>query len=149
MESAKNTQLIKDAVKGGVINMIINGGIQYFMLRGTTPLPLSLDSIANEEHTVLGSSVPLAISLAILLTIITYFTIKEPKISFFPKVFWLVIQHGLFTFGLIVALAVMWQRYAGTIEVGLIPAVLIIGLIAGVVSTLINYLTIKRCVLLE
>jgi hypothetical protein len=149
MDQQKHQKLIKDSIVGGVANLVINGGIQFFMLRGETPLPLSVDSITNEEHTVLGAAVPLAISLAVILTVITYFTLKEAKPPFFPKVFWMVLQHGFFTFGVITALAVLWQRYVGTVEVGLWPAVLITGLIAGVVSAVINYLTIERCLLPE
>ncbi|NJC25907.1 hypothetical protein [Neolewinella antarctica] len=57
MEIKTDTQLFQDALKGSTINTLINGAIQYFVLWGTTPLPLPRDSIANEEHTVLGAGV--------------------------------------------------------------------------------------------
>ncbi|MEJ7736931.1 MAG: hypothetical protein WKF97_05845 [Chitinophagaceae bacterium] len=117
------------------------------MLRGKAPIAISVDSITNNADTVLGSSVVLAITLAIIMTIINYFKIKEKKVPFFANVFWLMIRHGFFTFGVVTALSILWQRYFGTIEVGLVPAILIITLIAGIVSAAINYLTIKRCIL--
>ena len=35
---------------------------------------------------------------------------KGPKKPFLPTTLWLVIKHGLFAFGAVVAGAVMWQR---------------------------------------
>lgn len=145
MESIKN-KLIKGAITTGVINGIINGGIQYFLLKDHDIIPVSVDSITNTEETVLGTAVVLAITLAMILTIVGYFTIKEKKVPFFPIAFWLTIKHGFFTFGVITSLAVLWQKYMGTIEVSLVSALVIIGLIAGIVSGVVNYLTLKACI---
>lgn len=41
-----------------------------------------------------------------------------PKRPFLPDGLWLVIKHGLFAFGTVVAAAVLWQRFAGTVVVG-------------------------------
>ena len=94
------------------------------MLKGKVPIAISVDSITNTVNTVLGSSVVLAIMLAMIRTVINYIKIKERKVPFFPNAFWLMIRHGFFSFGVVTALSIMWQRYLGTIEVGLIPAVL-------------------------
>ena len=136
-------KLIKGAVTNGVINGIINGGIQYFFLKDSVPIAISVDSITNTQHTVLGEAVFLAITLALITTIIGYFTIKEEKVPFFPTAFWLTIKHGFFTFGVVTSLAVLWQKYLGTVEVSLITALIIIGTIAGLVAGVVNYLTIK------
>lgn len=138
---------MKGAVITGLINAAINGGIQYFFLKGKAPIAISVDSITNNEETVLGAVVMLAITLAMILTVVAYFTIKEQKVSFFPTAFWLTIKHGFFTFGVITSLAVLWQKYAGTVEVSLITALIIIGIIAGLVSGIVNYLTLKACIL--
>jgi hypothetical protein len=141
------TQILVGALVSGVINAVINGAIQYFILRRDEgPIPVSVDSIATETHTVLGSSVPLAVSLAMILTAVAHWTTKGPKKPFFPTTLWLVIKHGLFAFGTVVAGAVMWQRIMGTVEVGLGTAVLILGIVAGIVSAVVNYMTISQIV---
>ena len=136
----------KGAAINGLINAVINGAIQYFILRGSVPIPLSVDSIGTETHTVLGSSVPLAVSLAMILTAVAHWTTKGPKKPFFPTTLWLVIKHGLFAFGAVVAAAVMWQRTVGTIEVGLGTAVLLLGIVAGLIAAIVNYMTISAIV---
>lgn len=139
-------EILKGAVIGGAINAAINGTIQYFLLRGAGPMPLTVDSIGTETHTVLGTSVPLAVSLAMILTAVAHFTVKVPKKAFVPTTLWLVIKHGLFAFGTIVAAAVVWQRTMGTVEVGLGTAVLILGVVAGLVAAIVNYMTISEIV---
>lgn len=149
MNNEQLAEIRKGAIINGVINGFINGGIQYFFLKGTAPIAISVDSITNNVHTVLGAGVTLGITLAIITTVVAYFTSKETKIPFYPKVLWSVIKHGFFTFGVITSLAVLWQRYMGTVEVGLFPALLIIGLIAGLVAGFVNYLTLKACIISE
>ena len=149
MNPAQKAHALKGALTTGVINAILNGGIQYFLLKDKAPIALSVDSITNNTETVLGEAVPLALSLSVMLTIIGYFTLKEKKVPFFPKAFWSVLKHGFFTFGVITSLAVLWQRYMGTVEVPLMTALVVIGLIAGAVSVVISYLTVKACVLPE
>lgn len=139
-------EILKGAVISGVINAVINGAIQFFLLRGAGPLPLTVDSIGTETHTVLGSSVPLAVSLAMILTAVAHTTVKVPKKPFVPTTLWLVIKHGLFAFGTVVALAVVWQRVMGSVEVGLGTAVLLLGVIAGLVAAIVNYMTISEIV---
>ena len=149
MTKSKQSELVKGAVITGVINAIINGGIQYFFLKDLEVIPISVDAITNDIPTVLGTAVSLAISLSILLTVVAYFTIKEKKVPFFPKAFWLTIKHGFFTFGVITSLSVLWQKNMGTVNVSLVTALLIIGIIAGIISAIINYLTLKECTIKE
>lgn len=92
----------------------------------------------------MGTSVTLVITLSMILTLVGYFGVKDKKAPFYPTAFWLTIKHGFFTFGVITSIAVLWQKYMGTIEISLIPALLIIGVIAGAVSGEINYLTLKN-----
>jgi len=140
------TDILRGALLSGVINAVINGAIQFFLLRGSGPMPLTVDSIGTETHTVLGASVPLAVSLAMILTAVAHWTTKGPKKPFVPTTLWLVVKHGLFAFGAVVAGAVMWQRLVGTVEVGLGAAVLILGIVAGIVSAVVNYMTISEIV---
>lgn len=147
MDTVTKTKLIKGAFLTGVINAVINGGIQYFFLKDKTSISISVDSITNTEETVLGTTVTLVITLAMILTLVAYFGIKEKKAPFYPTAFWLTVKHGFFTFGVITSLAVLWQRYAGTVDVSLVSALIIIGVIAGLVSGVVNYLTLKECTL--
>lgn len=139
-------EILKGAVLSGVINAVINGAIQAWLLRGRDMIPLSVDGISAGTHTVLGSAVPLAVSLAMILTAVAHMTVKVPKKPFFPTTLWLVVKHGLFAFGALVAGAVVWQRVYGTVEVGLVTAVILLGVIAGVVSVVVNYMTISEIV---
>ena len=143
------SKLIKGAVTTGVINAFINGGIQYFFLKGKDFIPISVDSITNTDETVLGTAVVLAITLSMILTLVAYFGIKGNKAPLWPTTIWLTIKHGFFTFGVLTSLAVLWQKYMGTVEVSMISALIIIGAIAGVVSAIINYLTLRGSIIEE
>ncbi len=136
--------ILKGAMINGVINAVINGGIQYFLLRGNSTIPLSVDAISTATHTVLGSAAPLAVSLAMILTAVAHWTLKAPKKPFIPTTLLLILKHGLLAFGAVVAGAVVWQRSAGTVDVSLVTAVVLLGLIAGLVAAVVNYLTIKE-----
>jgi len=148
MSTYNKPELVKGAIITGVINAIINGGIQYFFLKDEAVIQMSVDSITNNELTVLGTAVTLAITLSMILTLVAYFSIKGEKAAFFPTAFWLTIKHGFFTFGVVTSLSVLWQKYMGTVQVSLVLALFIIGVIAGVVSAIVNYLTLKECVVI-
>lgn len=142
-----NAKILRGAVTGGVINGLINGAIQWFLLHGHAPIPLTVDAITNDQDTVLGAAVPLAVTLAMILTVIAYLTLKAPKRRFWPAVLWLTIKHGLFAFGVIVAGAVVWQRVMGTVPVPLAGAVIVLSVVAGLVAGVVNYMTIYASVL--
>lgn len=143
------SKLMKGAVKTGVINAIINIVIQYFLLRRKATIPISVDSITNTTETVLGTAVMLAITLSVILTFIAYFGIKEKKMSFFPNTVLLALKNGFVTFGILTSLAVLWQKYMGTVAVSLVVGIIIIGVIAGLVSGFVNYLTLKESIISE
>lgn len=138
---ADASHLLKASVINGAINAVINGAIQFFMLRGHGPVAVTADAISTAEHTVLGSAVPLAVILAMILTAVTHLTIKGPKPVFFPGFFWLTLKHGFLAFGVVVSAAVLWQRAMGTIEVSVGGAVVILGIIAGLVASAVHYMT--------
>lgn len=145
----ETNKLIKGATITGVTNAIINAAIQYFMLRGHAPIPVTVDSISNNVHTVLGAAVPLAIGLAMILTVVSYYKAGGKRIGGLRFVIWLVFRNGVFTFGIVTAVAVLWQRLFGTIEVSMLPALVMIGVIAGVIAGIIEYSTIKACIVRE
>ena len=145
-DPAATPQILKAAILSGVINAVINGAIQFFMLRGHDSIPMSVDAISAGTHTVLGSAVPLAVSLAMILTAVAHWTLKAPKKPFVPTTLWLVVKHGIFAFGALVAGAVVWQRVVGSVEVSVATAVIVLGLVAGLVATLVNYQTLSAVV---
>ena len=149
MNNEQKSKLLKGAALTGVINAVINGGIQYFFLKGHSSIPISVDSITNTTETVLGTAVMLAITLSMILTLVAYFGIKGKKAAFFPTTFLLTLKHGFVTFGILTSLAVLWQKYVGTVEVSLVSALIIIGVIAGLVSGFVNYFTLKESVISE
>lgn len=146
MNVENKSKLIKGAVLTGIINAIINGGIQYFFLKGKTSIPISVDSITNNTQTVLGTAVMLAITLSMILTLVAYFGIKEKKAPFFPTTLLLALKHGFVTFGILTSLSVLWQKNMGSIDVSLPVALLLIGAIAGIVSGFVNYFTLKESI---
>ena len=134
--------LVKGAAITGLANAAINGAIQAFLMAGHGPVALSADTIGTAEHTVLGTAVLLATMLAMILTAIGHLTLKGPKRPFLPDGLWLVIRHGLFAFGTVVAAAVLWQRIAGTVVVGVPVAVVVLAVVAGVVAAAVHAMTI-------
>ncbi len=45
-----SSKILAGAVFSGVINGLINGAIQWYLLRGRVSIPLSVDAISNDEH---------------------------------------------------------------------------------------------------
>lgn len=142
-----NQTILRGAIIGGVVNGAINGAIQYFILRGHGSIPLTVNGITNDTRSVFGDAVPLAVSLAMILTVIGYVTLKEAKRPFWPDVVWLTVKHGMFAFGVIVSGAVVWQRVMGSVSLSLIGAVAVLSIIAGLVAGVVNYMTIKASTL--
>jgi hypothetical protein len=134
----------KDALAGAGISSVINGAISAWTLAGKGPHVLSADSIASTEHTVLGSAVTLAVSLAFILATINFFTFRKkaagqaasalPERPYFFFGLRQALGGALFMFGTVVALAVLWQRFFGTLTVSTPVAAAIAGLVAGVAS---------------
>ena len=143
--TTKKEDLMKGALVGGFINAVINGAINWFQVKGQTELFLTVDAISNKEHTVLGGAVVLAVSLAAILTLISYFTVKSPqKPPFYPKALMLTLRNTFFAFGVMVSISIVIQRAAGSIAVSPITGVLIVALVAGVVAGVVDYMTKKE-----
>ncbi len=136
-------QILKGAIISDLINAVTSGPIQLYLLRDHASVPLTVNGITNGTHTVFGSA-PLAVSLAMILTVIGYLTHKETKRPFWPDVSWLTVKHGMFALGGIITGVVIWQRVFGSISVSLLPAALILGVVAGLTATVVNDMTIKE-----
>jgi len=51
-----NATMLRGSIVGAISNAIINGAIQWYLLRDQTLIPLSVDRITNDEHTVFGTA---------------------------------------------------------------------------------------------
>lgn len=137
-----NTKVLQGAVVSGVINGVINGVIQWFSFRKFEKVPVSVDCISNDTVTVLGSGVHLAVMLAMILTLVAFFSIKKDLRPSISQRIWMIFKHGFFTFGVVTGLSVLWQYKFGSVEVSSLMGTVLVGIIAAVVALVVNYLTI-------
>lgn len=144
--SPTSADILKGAVIGGAINAVINGGIQAWRLAGSGPLPLTVDAITNDAHSVFGAAVPLGVSLAMILTVVARATLKGPKPPIYPTFLGMAVKNGFFVLGVTVTFAVLWQRIFGSVTVPFWVGIAILGLIAGVISAIVNLMTLRAIV---
>lgn len=138
----ENKEILKGALMSGVINAVINGIVNWFMVRGEAEILLTQDLISSNTQTVFSGIVPLATSLAFILTTIAFFTFKIPgKPNYFPKVFFLALRNTFMAFGLVIAIAIMIQKYASDIVATPVASAILAGIIAGLVAGLVDYIT--------
>ncbi|MDC8773018.1 hypothetical protein [Roseateles albus] len=149
---------VQDALIPAALNALINGGIAWFGFKALPAVPLTLDLISAKQHTVWGEGVTLAFALGLILTLITAkmfskHVIKEdPSLAarvrrpIFPFVMGVALGNAMALFGWFVALAVLWQRVVGTVEVSPALAASLVGLLAGVITIVVEMRT-KRALL--
>lgn len=141
-QKVSKSEILKGALIGGAINAVINGLITWFKEKDQSRILLSNDVISSNTPTVFSGAVTTALSLAFVLTTVAYFTWKMPnKPRYFPRVFFMAIKHAIFAFGLVVALAVLVQYYAGSVEVGPVFAAILTAAIAALTATTVTYMT--------
>jgi hypothetical protein len=135
-----------DARVGAVVNALLNAGLSAWLLRGKGPHPLSVDSIASREPTVLGSAVTLALSLGLIAGSLSFVAFRRkagarqllPNAQLertflrvgLPRAAW----SALVMTALVTLAAVLWQRFAGTVHVGTPVAALLSGVVAGLTA---------------
>ena len=142
-----DASLLNGAISGSVINAIINGLIYWFQVKDYPEILLTDNLISSKHYTVFAGAVPLAASLAFILTSVAYFTIKAAnKPPYYPKVFLLALKNAVFAFGLVTIAGILLQRLAGSISVTPVVATLITGIIAGLVAGVVDYLTHKEII---
>lgn len=141
------------SLPGGLINGVINGAISWSAFRDSAEVPLSVDSIASPGITALGNAATMVFGLTLILTSITFFTFRAAArksgnapaavtgLGFWPTGLRLALRNTLLAFGGFIALAVMWQRYAGTVLVGPLSATLVVAGVAVVASMLAEWWT--------
>jgi hypothetical protein len=148
---------IQDSLIGGAVNGVINGAIAYFTFKGHSAVPLTMDLISSKQHTVWGQGVSLAFALGIILSLITArmfvkhvaktdaalaARLQRPMGSLVK----VALGNAMALFGWFVALAVLWQRVFGSIEVGPVSATILVGLLAAIITVIVEVRT-KRSLL--
>ncbi len=149
---------VQDTLVPAAINAVINGAIAYSGFKAEQAIPMTLDLISAKQHTVWGQGVTLAFALGIILSIVTAkifarHAVKAdaslaPRVQrpVFPFVLKVAVGNAAMLFGWFVALAVLWQRLLGTIEVSPAMAAALVGLLAGVITVIVEMRT-KRALL--
>lgn len=137
-----NMTLFKGALLTGAINACMNGTINWFSVRNLVEIPLTHDLISTKADTVFSGVVSLATSLAFILTTVSFLTSKAPnKPRYFPRVFFFALRNSFFVFGVVVAIAILVQRIAGTVMMSPLESALLSGVFAGMVGGTVDYLT--------
>lgn len=137
----------KGALVGGLINTFINGVINWFQVKDLDSVLVTDNLISTEAHTLFSGAVPLAVSLAFILSGVAYASTKVPdKPAYFPRYFLKSLQYAFSAFGMVVTLGVLWQRWMGSMEISPITAAIWAGIIAGVVSVIVNLMVVTDLV---
>lgn len=157
MNNPRNIR-IQDALIPAVINAVINGGIAYSGFKDQSGVPLTLDLISTQQHSVFGEGVVLAFALGVILSIVTAKVFASHAVKadaslaplvkrpIFPVVFKIALNNGAALFGWFVALAILWHRMVGTVEVTPVVAAVLVGALAAVITVIVEVRT-KRAML--
>ncbi|EEY72245.1 hypothetical protein [Grimontia hollisae] len=149
---------VKDSLVGGVINGAINGYIASYHFKGMNSVPMSLNMITNSEVTVWGQAVSLTFGLGIILSLLTsklfIHQLKKSHPQHIDKLqygFWsrlvpIAVTNAAVLFGWFVALAVIWTKYTGEVQVSPSSAVLLVGLFAFIITIAVEVRTKKSII---
>lgn len=145
MKAPSQNDIVKASLIQAGVNTVINGVINYFMVRGKDAHLITADSITSGSDTVIGHSIFTAALLAVIFTLLGF----NSQRKHLPGVTWgqvgrLAVQNAIYAFGLMIILGVLWQKFFPNVSIGTIGAAAIAGLIAGAVSGITNYSTLSR-----
>lgn len=136
--------ILKGSIIQAVVNTVINGVINYFMIRGKDLHAVTADSITSGGgDTVVGHAVLTAVILAVIFTVLGF---KSHR-AHLPGVTWgevarLAAKNAVFALGAVIVIGVLWQKVFPDLTVGTFTAASIAGLIAGAVSGITNQATL-------
>jgi hypothetical protein len=138
----QQSEILKGAAIAAAINGVINGIINWFQVRDQDVILLVDDRISATSHTVLAGAVPLAASLAFILSSIAYASWKySPKPPYWWSGFWLSLKHAIFAFGLMVLLGVLISRAVGEVYFSPWQSAVFAGLVAALTAGAVDVLT--------
>ena len=151
---------VKDSIIPAAASGIINAVSAYAAFRGEPAVALSVDSISSPDVTVWSRGASLAFTLGVFLSCVAALKFRRtvarahPDAAhlvnrpFFPFIVGLALQNALSLFGMLVVVAVLWQRFVGTVTVGAPAATLLVGVLAFIVASTTETRT-KRGMLTE
>lgn len=144
MVAPAQIEIVKASVIQAATNTVINGLINYFMLRGKEAHLITADSITSGHDTVIGHSVFTAVILALIFTLLGFNAHKRHLTNVgWRKVGGLAAKNAIYAFGLIVIFGVLWQKMFPNVSIGTLGAATLAGLIAGAVSGITNFNTLS------
>jgi hypothetical protein len=142
LSSTARSNILKGALFNALLNAIINGAISWSSSQGKSSINLTVDAISTTEYTAFSGAISTATVLAFLLSIIAYFTIKlEKKPPFFPQALLISLRNGFLTLAVLATLAILLQRYLGSIPVGPGVAASFTALFSGITAGYVTYIT--------
>lgn len=143
----------QDSLIPAAVNALINGAIAWFTFRDAGAIPLSVDLISSDQHTVWGQGTTLAFFLGLILTLVTWKVFgshvakthpqwsAQARRPLFPDVAMIAMRNMLMLFGGFVILAVLWQRILGSIDVSPAMAAALVGLLAALITIVVEVRT--------
>lgn len=146
---------LRDSLIPASINALVNGAIAKWKFGEEESVPLSLDLISTQQHTVWGEGATLAFALGVILTLITAKLFERHVLKadaslavlvqrpIFPHVLAMALDNAVILFGWFVALAVLWHRLMGPVEVTALSASVLVGLLAGGITLVVEVRTKK------
>lgn len=105
-----------------------------------------MDSIAALGVTALGNAANVAFELTLIMTCIKFFMLRRASrksgvapaslqvISFLPTGLRIALLNTVLVFGAFVAIAVLWQRFAGHVMVGPVMGALVVAAVSAITT---------------
>lgn len=145
MPTLQRQDIVNASLIQAGVNTVINGVINYSLIRGQDTHLITADSITSGSDTVIGHSVFTAVLLAVIFTLLG-FNSHRKHLRGVPwgRVGWLALQNAIYAFGLMILLGVLWQKLFPNVSIGTLGAAAIAGAIAGAVSGITNFSTLTR-----
>lgn len=153
MKFSMDPPRLSDSTIGALINGAINGAIAWSAFRTSESIPLSMDSIAAPGVTALGNAATVAFALTLIMTCITFFMLRRSArksgvapaslqgMTFLPTGLRIALLNTFLVFGAFVAIAVLWQRFAGTVMVGPMVATMVVAAVAAIATAFAEWRT--------
>lgn len=133
-----------EAIPSALVSGLINAGFAWPNFSQHDRIALSVDTIGSADVTALGAAATVTFSITFLLTCIKFFSYRRTALKrgetdigavpFFPTGLGIALHYTLFAFGTFVALAVLWQRFFGSVYVTPLAATAIVAIVAVVTA---------------
>jgi hypothetical protein len=145
----------KQAIINSVVNGVLNGLLAWRGMSAAAPVPLTLDSISTGKSAVLGTAIASALTMGLMVTMMSFLMFRTKtkqlgvhgtglkKLRFWPEYPLLAAKNALFVFGALVVLAILWQKFLGTVEVSALTGTLVAGAVAAVVTGYATHSTMR------